>query len=315
MDIPAPKATIGRYLLKAKLGEGGMGEVYRAQDPRLGRTIAIKLLPARFASVPDKLERFDREARAASALNHPNIITVYDAGVDSETPWIAMELIEGRALRPIIRDKQLNVENALGIALQIAEALAKAHEANIVHRDLKPENVMVAPDGLVKVLDFGLAKLVDYPAAALQSNEETQLITADGKVLGTPSYMSPEQVRGWQVDHRSDQFAFGILLYEMIAGANPFRRETAAQTMSAIIESDPQPLQHFNATIPGRLSYIVSRCLAKDPAQRYDRTLDLVAELKAARESSGNENRLQARLSRRIVLSAGAAILGACQAL
>src|SRR5581483_2769340 len=196
MSGPArdPGVMVGRFLLNEKLGSGGMGEVYRATDPRLGRAIAIKLLPVQFAGEPDKLERFNREARAASALNHPNIITIYDAGLDNGIPWIAMELLEGRTLRAIIGDKQLSVENALAIAVQVAGALAKAHEADIVHRDLKPENVMVEAGGLVKVLDFGLAKLGDPADVVLQSNEETQLITVAGKVLGTPGYMSPEQV-------------------------------------------------------------------------------------------------------------------------
>ena len=202
-----------------------MGEVYRASDPRLGRTVAIKVLPVRFVNEPDRLERFEREARAASALNHPNIITVYDAGVEAGVPWIAMEFVDGRTLRAILGESGFHIDD-LNIAIQIVTGLAAAHEAGIVHRDLKPENIMVAAGGLVKILDFGLAKLATPDEPIADSTVETQFLTAAGKVLGTPTYMSPEQIAGRLVDQRSDQFAFGVVLYEMIAGENPFQSNT-----------------------------------------------------------------------------------------
>ena len=278
----APERRIGRFRLDAKLGSGGMGDVYAATDTQLRRTVALKLLPARFASEPDRLSRFEIEARAASALNHPNIVTVYDAGVTDGTPWIAMERVEGRTLRAMLGDGALPAAEAQRITSQVATGLARAHEAGIVHRDLKPENVMVRHDGLVKILDFGVAKLSGGSEPQLGDTEaETALMTMPGSVSGTPAYMSPEQATAGSVDHRSDQFALGILLYEMITGENPFRRQSVAQTLSAVLEFSPQPLKKARPEVPTRLSEAVERCLAKDPAARFGSASEVVAALES----------------------------------
>ena len=221
-----------------------MGEVYRAKDARLGRDVAIKVLPAELADNAERLKRFEKEARSASALNHPNIVTVYDIGATEGTSWIAMERVEGETLRKLLAAGPLPLKKLLAIATQIAEGLAKAHETGIVHRDLKPENVMVTKDGIVKILDFGLAKLT---APAGESGELTQSPTVSagteaGVVLGTVGYMSPEQALGEALDFRSDQFSFGSILYEMVTGKRAFARPSAPETMTAIIREEPEPL-------------------------------------------------------------------------
>src|SRR3954469_3221466 len=263
MDSGAqPERRIGRFRLDAKLGSGGMGDVYAATDTQLRRTVALKLLPPRFASEPDRLSRFETEARAASALNHPNIVTVYDAGVTDGAPWIAMEHVEGRTLRAMLADGALPAAEAERITAQIAAGLARAHEAGIVHRDLKPENVMVRHDGLVKILDFGVAKLSGGNSPQTDDTQaDTALLTAPGLVSGTPAYMSPEQASARAIDHRSDQFALGIILYEMITGENPFRRQSVAQTWSAVLEFSPQPLRKVRPGVPARISDVAARCL------------------------------------------------------
>jgi Tol biopolymer transport system component/predicted Ser/Thr protein kinase len=269
----APGRRLSHYEIVSRIGSGGMGEVYRARDLSLGRDAAIKVMQTGFASEPERLKRFEREARAAAALNHPNIATVYEIGAHEGTHFIAMELVEGRTLRELLEERSLCVKEVLEIATQVAGGLAKAHAAGIVHRDLKPGNLMVTSDGLAKVLDFGLAK------RTLQASDVSNEITREGTVLGTVQYMSPEQAAGRGVDHRSDQFSFGSILYEMATGKRAFEKDTTAETLAAIIKDDPEPIRRLDANIPGELSGIVERCLSKDPDGRYDSTGDLAKDL------------------------------------
>jgi Tol biopolymer transport system component len=262
-----------------------MGEVYRAKDPRLGREVAIKVLPASFSQDAERLRRFEQEARAASALNHPNIITIHEIGTAHSTSYIAMEFVDGTSLRELIASGPLPSKKMLDVSVQIADGLAKAHSAGIVHRDLKPENVMVSKDGFVKLLDFGLAKLFAVPqeqVSGMQTmvHQETQ----PGTVMGTVGYMSPEQASGRSVDFRSDQFSLGSVLYEMATGKRAFQRGTGAQTLAAIIQDDPEPVAQINPRAPAPFRWIVERCLAKDPEERYASTRDLARDLKSVRE-------------------------------
>ena len=262
-----------------------MGEVYRARDSRLGREVALKVLPAELSDNPDRLSRFEQEARSASALNHPNIVTVHDIGRSDSTSYIAMELVDGRTLRELSAGGALPVRRVLAVAVQIADGLAKAHAAGIVHRDLKPENVMVSKDGFAKILDFGLAKLVE-PESGQVSVMPTlaKPETHPGVVMGTVGYMSPEQASGEPLDFRSDQFSFGSILYEIATGQKPFQRKTAAETMSAIIREDPEPIGKVRAEVLPPLRWIVERCLAKDPEERYVSTRDLARDLASVRD-------------------------------
>lgn len=262
-----------------------MGEVYLAHDPKLGRDIAIKVLSDDLAVDAERLRRFEQEARLASSLNHPNIVTIYDIGHVDKVHFIAMELVEGQTLRMLFKAGLLPMHQAIDVAAQIADGLAKAHAAGIVHRDLKPENVMVTKDGFVKILDFGLGKLAT-PFFSHQSDLETIEVvnehTRPGTVLGTVQYMSPEQAAGRDVDFRSDQFSFGLLLYEMVTGRVAFRRETAVQTMSAIITEEPSRVTALNPRVSDRLQEIIERCLAKNPDKRYASTLDLARDVRIA---------------------------------
>ena len=260
-----------------------MGEVYRAKDTRLGREVAIKILTDEFSLKQNRMERFEQEARAASALNHPNIITVHDIGVHNGGSYIAMELIDGKSLRELLQAGALPVKRAVSLAAQIADGLAKAHEAGIVHRDLKPENIMISKDGFAKILDFGLAKS-SAPAVADGSLLSTMAKTGEGTILGTVGYMSPEQASGKIVDFRSDQFSFGSILYEMLSGKRAFARDTNVQSMSAIIQDEPEPLQTLNPQTPAPLRWIIDRCLSKDPVERYASTRDLARELQNIRD-------------------------------
>ncbi|HKC26252.1 MAG TPA: protein kinase, partial [Thermoanaerobaculia bacterium] len=271
---------VGSFEVVAPLGAGGMGQVYRARDPRLGRDVAVKVLSTE--ADPARLIRFEKEARAASALSHPNIVTVYEVGESEGVPFIAMELVEGKPLSELIATGALPVKRALELAAQIADGLGKAHESGIVHRDLKPENVMVSRDGFVKILDFGLAKLVedDGPRPASGTGD---LLTRPGTIVGTASYMSPEQTRGELVDFRSDQFAFGAVLYEMLTGKRAFSRATAVQTLTAILEDEPVPAAELNPRIPVPLRWVLDRCLAKEAEERYAATRDLAKELRTIR--------------------------------
>ncbi|HEV2063532.1 MAG TPA: protein kinase [Thermoanaerobaculia bacterium] len=279
-------SRLGPYEILAPLGAGGMGEVYRARDTRLGRDVAVKVLPIVTASDPERRQRFEQEARSASALNHPNILTVYDIGEADGTIYIAMELIEGKTLRELVASGEpLPTKKLLDFAVQISEGLAKAHAAGIVHRDLKPENLMISKDGFVKILDFGLAKLtetVSQDASVLPTAIASP--TQPGTVMGTAGYMSPEQASGQSVDFRSDQFTLGAILYEMATGKRAFQRKTGAETLVAIIREEPAPLQELAPKAPAPARWIVERCLAKDPEERYASTKDLARDLRSVRD-------------------------------
>jgi hypothetical protein len=262
-----------------------MGEVYRARDARLARDVAIKVLPSELASDAGRLKRFEKEARSASALNHPNIVTIYDIGSSDSVSWIAMELVEGKTLRELLHVGPLPIKRVLGLAAQVADGLARAHEAGIVHRDLKPENLMVTKDGLVKILDFGLAKLT---YAGVESGEGTNIPTETGTgagvVLGTVGYMSPEQAGGQPVDFRSDQFSFGSILYELVTGNRAFLGKTGVDTLSAILNDEPKPLAELSPQTPAPMRWLVERCLAKNPEERFGTTRDLARDLATLRD-------------------------------
>jgi serine/threonine protein kinase/Tol biopolymer transport system component len=274
---------LGPFEILSPLGAGGMGEVYRARDTRLGREVAVKVLSAEFSQDADRRDRFEREARSASALNHPNIVTIYEIGATEGTTFIAMELVDGRTLREVLQAGVLPVRKLLDLAFQMADGLAKAHSAGIVHRDLKPENVMLSRDGTVKILDFGLAKLLPEQSGSA-SNVPTAHDTRTGTVLGTVGYMSPEQASGKPVDFASDQFALGSIFYEMATGRRAFQRETSAETLTAIIREDVDPVGQLNAAVPAPFRWIVERCLQKDPHERYASTRDLARDVRAVRE-------------------------------
>ncbi|HUO35127.1 MAG TPA: protein kinase [Candidatus Acidoferrum sp.] len=277
-------SRLGPYEILAPLGSGGMGEVYRARDTRLDRSVAIKILPVEFSSHSERLHRFHREARSASALNHPNIVTIYELGQDGSTHYIAMELIEGSTLRDLLSAGSLPIRRAILIAAQVAEGLAKAHAAGIAHRDIKPANLMISQDGFVKILDFGLAK----PAAPAELPSDGRTLSAadtrPGLIIGTPEYMSPEQAAGLDLDFRSDQFSFGLVLYEMITGKRPFSRPTVAETLVAILREQPEPVNAHAPDAPAPLCWVVERCLSKEPEKRYANTQDIARELTAMRE-------------------------------
>jgi predicted ATPase/serine/threonine protein kinase len=279
-----PGSHLGPYEIESLLGAGGMGEVYRARDERLGRAVAIKILRGTYSTDSIRLERFEREARSASALNHPNIITIYELGQHESTHYIAMELVEGKTLRELLAGGSLPIQKAIEIAAQVAEGLAKAHEAGIAHRDLKPENLMLSHDGFVKILDFGLAKLVASGEEMSDMNTMTASETREGVVIGTLGYMSPEQASGRHLDFRSDQFSFGLVLYEMLAGRRAFQRNTAAEVMVAILREPAEPIAVQNPDAPAPLCWAIERCLAKDPNKRYVSTRELARELAAIRD-------------------------------
>src|SRR5262245_29819178 len=288
---------IGPYQVISMLGRGGMGEVFLAEDTRLERKVALKILPGDFTQSPDRLRRFEREAKAASALNHPNILTIHEIGESDGAHYIVSEFVEGETLRAMIERGRLDVDQAITIAEQLASALGVAHEAGIIHRDIKPENVMVRPDGLVKVLDFGLAKLTemriadcglrieeaemlartsqDIPQSAIRNPHSTE----PGVVMGTVSYMSPEQARGEKVDHRTDIFSLGVMLYEMLAGRRPYAGATPGETIAAILRDEPPELSERNAKVGPHLEKIVRRCLEKKPERRFQSARDLAFAL------------------------------------
>lgn len=285
-----PGQQVGRYKVLSLLGAGGMGEVYLAEDLQLRRKAALKLLPKEFTSDRERLLRFEQEARAASALNHPNIITIYEIGAASTESvglhFIAAEYVDGQTLRRRMRQAPVTLGEALDVAVQVASALAVAHQAGIVHRDIKPENVMLRHDGYVKVLDFGLAKLTTQAAAAWNPDSDPEASTRDliktdpGKMMGTARYMSPEQIRGQEVDGRSDVFSLGVMLYEMVAARAPFNGATAGEMMAAILNSQPPPLTQQTRESPSELERIVNRALMKDREARYQTVNDLLRDLK-----------------------------------
>ena len=281
----APGTRLGQYEIVDRLGSGGMGEVYRARDTRLGREVAVKALSGELSRDPQRLSRFEAEARSASALNHPNIVTIHEIGREDGTPFIVMELVDGRTLRDLLYSGPLPPRRAVAIAAQLADALARAHEAGIVHRDVKPENVMVTRDGLVKILDFGLAKVDQREENSGDRRDATVTEeTREGAVVGTSGYMSPEQASGQSVDFRSDQFSFGSVFYEMLAGKRAFHGPTRAETLAAIIRDEPEPMATAAPRVPVPLRWIAERCLAKLPEERYASTRDLARDLQGARD-------------------------------
>ncbi|HET9305454.1 MAG TPA: protein kinase [Candidatus Sulfotelmatobacter sp.] len=276
-----PGARFGSYEILERLGAGGMGEVYRAKDTRLDREVAIKTLSLDRHSQSDALSRFEQEARSASALNHPNIVTIYELGHENGTRYIAMELVDGDTVRSLLASGPIPFRKSVAIAAQIADGLAKAHEIGLIHRDLKPENLMVSRDGTAKVLDFGLAKLLKPDRG---SSDSSTTITEHGTIMGTVGYMSPEQATGEGLDFRSDQFSFGSVLYEMATGTPAFRKKTHAETTAAILRDQPERLSAKTLQAPAPFIWIVERCLAKDPKERYASTRDLARDLAAVRD-------------------------------
>ena len=274
---PARSQRLGSYELIAPLGAGGMGEVWRALDPALNRHVAIKILPSRYSRDPDRLRRFEQEARAVGMLNHPNILAIYAIGKEGDSPYLVTELLEGTTLRQRLADGAISEGKAVEYAGQIAQGLAAAHEKGLVHRDLKPENVFITRDGRVKILDFGLAKLVQPGRRTLD-----QVQTASGMVLGTPAYVSPEQVREQTADYRSDIFALGAVLYEMLAGRRAFSGDTTVETMNAILKQDPPPI----AQVSPLVEQVVRHCLEKDPEERFQSARDLGFQLRLVRQPS-----------------------------
>jgi hypothetical protein len=310
----AAGTLLGPYEIVGLVGAGGMGEVYRAHDPRLSRVVAIKILPPSFAADPDRLRRFEHEARAIAALNHPNVIVVHDVGVFETTPYLVMEWLDGQTLRDAITSG-FSITRAVDYAIQIAEGLAAAHTHGILHRNLKPENVFITRPGRAKILDFGLAKAT-RPAsrgAVTETVPAWQHESAPGTVVGTVGYVSPEHVLGNPIDHRSDLFSFGVLLFEMLVRRAPFKRDSAIETMHAIVRDEPPDMRALDARVPQALCDIVGRCLAKDPDKRFQSASDLAFSLRAMSLHAGlaSVRKERAGLSWPV---AAAAALGLCVA-
>jgi serine/threonine protein kinase len=289
MELTA-NSRLGPYEIKSMLGAGGMGEVYRARDSRLNRDVAIKVLREEGAPSPDRRSRFEREARAVAALNHPNIVAVYDFGIEGDKQFIVSELVEGESLRSLV-GKPVPVRKLVEIAAQVADGLAAAHAARVIHRDLKPENIMLGKDGRVKILDFGLSRQAspNRSAGAANDREETSVpgldatrnLTEEGTVIGTASYISPEQATGKTADYRSDQFSLGLVLHEMATGKQTFAQGSRVETMAAIVRDEPPAIEE---KVPAPLCWIIDRCLEKEPDQRYESTRDLFRDLKNLRD-------------------------------
>jgi len=289
--------ALGHYRIEAKLGEGGMGVVYRAFDTHLDRPVAIKILRADATTSPERRRRFQQEAKAASALNHPHIVHIYDIGSSGGMDYIAMEFVDGKTLDRLIGKSGLALRDTLKYAIQVADALARAHAAGIVHRDLKPANIIVGEDGRVRLLDFGLAKLMETTVEpAVDSEAGTATITARedvqteaGTIVGTVAYMSPEQAEGKKVDARSDIFSFGLLLYEMVAGRRPFGGANKISTLAAILHKEPPALAEFALDLPAELDKIISRCLRKDPDRRAQHAGDIKLALEELRDDCASD--------------------------
>jgi len=282
----AAGTRLDSYEIVAPLGAGGMGEVYRAHDATLKRDVAIKVLPEYWSRDPERLRRFEQEAQATAALNHPNIVSIFHVGQFNGSPYIVTELLHGETLRERLRHGPMRLREATDVGIDIARGLAAAHDAGIVHRDLKPENIFLTKDVRVKILDFGLAKL--NPAKSVSADGPTasfQQQTNPGHVLGTVGYMSPEQVRGQAADARSDIFAAGAVLYEMLTGKRAFQKATSAETMSAILNEDPPAVSQLAPSVPPGLQRIVNRCLSKNPEQRIQHATDLAFALEALSDS------------------------------
>ncbi|HEY4490391.1 MAG TPA: serine/threonine-protein kinase, partial [Acidobacteriota bacterium] len=314
MITPMVGKTLSHYTILAKLGAGGMGEVYRARDEKLGREVAIKILPSELRSDKEKLQRFVREAKAASTLKHPNTASIFELGEAEGQEFIAMELVDGMTLDDLIKERIPPAVEIADLGIQIAGALQEAHSAGIVHRDVKPANIMVNARGQVKVLDFGLAKISQTTFA--HPPEVSKLETASGTILGTVHYISPEQALGKEIDGRSDLFSLGIVLYQLATGRLPFEGENTIQMLDSILHSKPQPPSLLNPKLPLSLERVILRCLEKDPARRFGSAADLIAELDSAKS-----NLKTTSMSRQIALSlatkrwpkfAAAALLLAC---
>ena len=309
---PIPAETIAHYRIVEPIGAGGMGAVYKAFDSKLQRIVALKLLPAEYVSQQDRRRRFFQEARAASALNHPHILTIYEVGEDDGKPYIAMEFVEGETLRQKIKAKQLQLSQTLDIAIQIANGLARAHEFGIVHRDLKPENLMLSRDGFAKILDFGLAKLVAERERALVADSEQKTLirgveTQSGTLMGTVNYMAPEQLLGQRVDRRCDIFSFGVVLCEMLTGTAPFVHDNRIDTMHAILHRDPQLPAAGGTELPIDLQRILTKALAKTPKDRYQTVAELAADLKSIKRDVDLGKTLPVVSKTRLVLKRTAA--------
>ncbi len=301
MTLPAG-TRLGPFEILAPIGAGGMGEVYRARDSRLGREVAVKVLPVEFSADAERRRRFEQEARSASALNHPNIVTIHEIGSTDSTIYIAMELLEGRTLREVLHGNALPTKKLLDLACQISDGLARAHAAGIVHRDLKPENVMVSREGTAKILDFGLAKLVKTSEGEASDLPTRTQGTQAGAVMGTAGYMSPEQASGKPVDFRTDQFSLGSIFYEMATGKRAFHRSTNAETLTAIIREEVEPVAQINPSVPAPFRWIVERCLQKDPEERYASTRDLARDVRDARDHL-SESAISGAVSGRVATS------------
>ena len=310
----AAGTRLGPYEILGPLGAGGMGEVYRARDPRLGREVAIKVLPAGYSTDSERLRRFEQEARATAALNHPNILTVFDIARQDESPYIVSELLEGETLRDKLHGGELPVKNAIDYALQIIRGLAAAHERGIFHRDLKPENIFVTRTGQVKILDFGLAKLAmpeSEGAGGLSATLTIETATADGVLLGTMGHMSPEQLRGQPGDARSDVFSFGVVFYEMLSGKRAFHGKTSADTISAILKEDPPDLMTMGRDVPPMLERIVRHCLEKDPPARFQSARDVEFALESSSTISSSAVPVVTAAGRRKTWLVAAALMAA----
>ena len=291
--------TFGHYKTLKLIGAGGMGEVYLAEDKKLDRKVAIKILNEHFSKNESNLQRFIREAKAASALNHPNILVIHEIGESENSNYIVSEFIEGETLREYLQKSRLKLSEILDIAVQIANALTAAHGARIIHRDIKPENIIVRPDGFVKILDFGLAKLIEQKSfVGLEDKTAKQNQTAKGLILGTVNYMSPEQAKGEKVDERTDIFSFGVLLYEMIAGRTPFAGDSMPETFANLMNSEPQPLSRFSQNVPEELQRIIAKTLRKNKDERYQTMKGLLGDLKNLRENLAFDEKLEKSQSR-----------------
>src|SRR6202161_684326 len=319
----ASGTKLGPYEIVSLLGAGGMGEVYRARDSRLKRDVAIKVLPQALSLDADRMRRFEQEALATAALNHPNILAVFDIGTSDGSPYVVSELLEGETLRDRLRSGSIAMRKALDYAMQIAQGLAAAHEKGIIHRDLKPENLFLTKDGRLKILDFGLAKLTQVdPGSNPSMATVTHGATEAGMVMGTAGYMSPEQVRGQTLDPRSDIFSFGAILYEMLSGKRAFHGATPADTMSSILKEDPPELSETNRNVSPALERIVQHCLEKNPESRFHSASDIAFDLEHLSgvsttsgkfrrvETSGPQSRLLATLARVLVLTLAMLALG-----
>ncbi len=279
---------IGAYKITALLGAGGMGEVYRAEDTRLGRTVAVKVLPGELAQDKERLHRFVREARAASALNHANVAHIYEIGQSDGLHFIAMEYVEGESLAQKISGQPLDVGEVLDIGIQTADALEEAHRKGITHRDVKSANLMLTPKGQVKVLDFGLAKITRPEGEVVGSDVSTSIHTAQGRVMGTLHYMSPEQVLGKELDGRTDLFSLGVVLYEMTTGRLPFSGSQASEVTDRILHAQPEAIARFNYEVPAELERIIRKCLEKDRERRYQLAREVRADLSRLKEEGGS---------------------------